>query len=142
MCLWFLESISLQHHQTAFAQVRATGIFDMISNLFGNGADISNPQNFEGGNQGSYFDFMYPQSTDYPWACVCDENKYKQWEAGEIDAVPCRNQVDMSAQGITAACNPKNHKMNSDASSLFRTSRVSVMFLTTLSFFFIYSAPW
>ncbi|PHJ23339.1 hypothetical protein CSUI_002810 [Cystoisospora suis] len=130
-----------EHHQTAFVQVRAHGIFDMIGNLFGNGADISNPQNFEGGNQGSYFDFMYPQSTDYPWACVCDENKYKQWEAGEIDAVPCRNQVDMSAQGITAACNPKNHKMNGD-SSLYKTSRVSTMFLTVVSFFFIHSVPW
>ncbi|CBZ55663.1 hypothetical protein NCLIV_060870 [Neospora caninum Liverpool] len=96
----------------AFAEVEAQNVFDMIKDMFGNGMEISDPQNFEGGNQGSYFDFMYPQSTDYPWACVCDENQYKRWEAKEIQAVPCRNQVDMSIQGIVAACNPKNHKMN------------------------------
>ncbi|PHJ23338.1 hypothetical protein CSUI_002809 [Cystoisospora suis] len=112
-------------NEESLVQVNAR-IFNLISNLFGNGADISNPQNFEGGNQGSYFDFMYPQSTDYPWACVCDENKYKQWEAGEIDAVPCRNQVDMSAQGITAACNPKNHKMN-DSVQRYSASPLSIL---------------
>ncbi|PFH37571.1 hypothetical protein BESB_040290 [Besnoitia besnoiti] len=96
----------------AFAEVGAQNIFAAIKDIFGNGVDITNPQNFEGGNQGSYFDFMYPQSTDYPWACVCDESQYKRWEANETKAVPCRNQVDMSAQGITAACNPKNHKLN------------------------------
>ncbi|EPR61912.1 hypothetical protein TGPRC2_212275 [Toxoplasma gondii TgCatPRC2] len=100
-------------HNKAFAAAGAKArIFDLIKNLFGSGSDITDADNFEGGNQGSYFDFMYPLSTDYPWACVCDEGQYVQWEANEIQAVPCRNQVDMSAQGITAACNPSLHKMN------------------------------
>ncbi|KYK67222.1 hypothetical protein TGPRC2_219742 [Toxoplasma gondii TgCatPRC2] len=99
--------------EQAFAEMHAQDIFGMIKDMFGNGMEISDPKNFEGGNQGSYFDFMYPQSTDYPWACMCDENQYKRWEAKEIQAVPCRNQVDMSIQGIVAACNPKNHNMNS-----------------------------
>ncbi|KEP60100.1 UNVERIFIED_CONTAM: hypothetical protein HHA_219742 [Hammondia hammondi] len=98
--------------EQAFAEMQAQDIFGMIKDMFGNGMEITDPKNFEGGNQGSYFDFMYPQSTDYPWACMCDENQYKRWEAKEIQAVPCRNQVDMSIQGIVAACNPKNHNMN------------------------------
>lgn len=104
------EAADEQQHQQAFAEV--SGIFDIIKDMFGSGTDITDPKNFEGGNQGSYFDFMYPLGTEYPWACPCDENAFKRFEAGEIQAVPCRNQVDMSAQGIVAACNPKNHKMN------------------------------
>lgn len=65
----------------AFVQVGSIGaIWDT---LFG-GAGAGNAENFEGGNQGSYFNFMYPSDNDFPWACLCDESQYKQWELGQV----------------------------------------------------------
>ncbi|CBZ54482.1 hypothetical protein NCLIV_049110 [Neospora caninum Liverpool] len=99
--------------QEVFIELRAGGFFDMLNNMFLGGVGSADPANFEGGNQGSFFDFMYPLQTDYPWACVCDPNLYEKWEQKETPHVPCKNQVDMSAQGVTAYCNPLLHKINS-----------------------------
>ncbi|PFH35868.1 hypothetical protein BESB_055190 [Besnoitia besnoiti] len=96
----------------AFVEVGARGIFDMLNNMFLGGAGSADPNNFEGGNQGSFFNFMFPLQSDYPWACVCDPALYLKWEQKEAPNVPCRNQADMSAQGVTAYCNPLLHKMN------------------------------
>lgn len=104
----------------------------MLNGMFLGGTGDKNPANFEGGNQGSFFNFMYPQATDYPWACVCDENTYKKYEAGEIQSVPCRNEVDMSAQGLVALCNPRNHKMNSTPSVFPSSSYLSVLLVSSL----------
>lgn len=117
-------------------QMRSRGVFDMLQNLFGSGMDISNPTNFDGGNQGSFFNFMYPADTDYPWACVCDEHQYKRWELKEIQAVPCRNQVDTSAQGITAACNPLNHDMNAAMPAKDHASAIVIGVLSVVAIFF------
>ncbi|CDJ37408.1 hypothetical protein, conserved [Eimeria tenella] len=84
--------------------------------LFG-GSSTANAENFEGGNQGSYFNFMYPSDNDYPWACVCDETQYAQWANNEVSYVSCRNQVDLSSQNVVAMCNPLNHKMNAAAAA-------------------------
>ncbi|PHJ23340.1 hypothetical protein CSUI_002811 [Cystoisospora suis] len=110
--LAILSSIVDLEEGKVFMELQSKGFFDMLNNMFLGGTGDKNPANFEGGNQGSFFNFMYPQATDYPWACVCDENTYKKYEAGEIQSVPCRNEVDMSAQGVVALCNPRNHKMN------------------------------
>lgn len=117
-----------------FVELQSKGFFDMLNNMFLGGNGANNPQNFEGGNQGSFFNFMYPHSTDYPWACVCDENSFKKYENKEIEAVPCRNEVDMSAQGVVAFCDPRNHKMNSarPGSSLSWSELFLVLFMPSL----------
>ncbi|KFH01864.1 hypothetical protein TGMAS_212270 [Toxoplasma gondii MAS] len=120
--------------EEAFVEIRTGGFFDMLNNLFLGGAGSADPANFEGGNQGSYFDFMYPLQTDYPWACTCDPNIFERWENKEVSNVPCRNQVDMSAQGVTAYCNPLVHKMNGSfrpgsGASVFSFMAVSLSFM-------------
>ncbi|KAL8424447.1 hypothetical protein Efla_001049 [Eimeria flavescens] len=92
--------------------VQVEGVISSVwDNLFG-GAGAGNADNFQGGNQGSYFNFMYPSDNDYPWACVCDEGQYNQWLNKQVQYVPCRNQVDLSTQNVVAMCNPENHTLN------------------------------
>ncbi|KAL8271511.1 hypothetical protein Esti_004546 [Eimeria stiedai] len=94
------------------SMVQVQGVLGSVwDNLFG-GAGAKNAENFQGGNQGSYFNFMYPSDNDYPWACVCDESQYRQWLEKKVSYVACRNQVDLSTQNVVAMCNPENHTIN------------------------------
>ncbi|XP_955290.1 uncharacterized protein TA18505 [Theileria annulata] len=72
------------------------------------GADGKKEENFGGGNLGAYYNFMYPDNTDYPWACICNADDYKLWEKKEQPYVRCRNQEDLSLQDIQANCDPSN----------------------------------
>lgn len=77
-------TLNSNNNPTVFVDVQMQSVIGGIwDNLFG-GAGAGNAENFEGGNQGSYFDFMYPSDNDYPWACVCDEGQYAQWEAKQV----------------------------------------------------------
>ncbi|OEH76910.1 hypothetical protein cyc_08248 [Cyclospora cayetanensis] len=100
-----------QSADASSSMVEVSSIGSFWDTLFG-GAGAGNAENFEGGNQGSYFNFMYPSDTDYPWACVCDEGQYTQWVNKQVQYVSCRNQVDLSSQNAVAMCNPQNHKIN------------------------------
>uniref|UniRef100_A0A3B0NCW9 Uncharacterized protein n=1 Tax=Theileria annulata TaxID=5874 RepID=A0A3B0NCW9_THEAN len=64
--------------------------------------------NFGGGNLGAYYNFMYPDNTDYPWACLCNMEDFKLWQMKKQPYVRCRNQEDLSYQDIQANCDPRN----------------------------------
>ncbi|BAM40977.1 conserved hypothetical protein [Theileria orientalis strain Shintoku] len=63
-------------------------------------------QNFGGGNLGAYYNFMYPDNSDYPWACVCNTNDFNLWKKKQQPYVRCWNQEDLSLQDIQANCDP------------------------------------
>ncbi|UKK01110.2 hypothetical protein MACK_001923 [Theileria orientalis] len=64
--------------------------------------------NFGGGNLGAYYNFMYPDNSDYPWACVCNKADFELWLKKEQPYARCRNQEDLSLQDIQANCDPRN----------------------------------
>ena len=66
------------------SMLQLRGVIGSIWDTLFGGAGTGNAENFEGGNQGSYFNFMYPSDNDYPWACVCDEGQYQQWLNKEV----------------------------------------------------------
>lgn len=76
--------------------------------IFGDVDSGTNPINFAGGNVGAYYNFMFPDNDDYPWACVCNEHDLKQFQAKEMPFARCRNQEDLSYQNIQANCDPNN----------------------------------
>ncbi|UVC49657.1 hypothetical protein MACK_003767 [Theileria orientalis] len=78
------------------------------------GADGKKEENFGGGNLGAYYNFMYPDNSDYPWACICNTEDLKLWKKKEQPYVRCRNQEDLSLQDIQANCDPNNVTVEQD----------------------------
>ncbi|BAM40978.1 conserved hypothetical protein [Theileria orientalis strain Shintoku] len=78
------------------------------------GADGKKEENFGGGNLGAYYNFMYPDNSDYPWACVCNTEDLKLWKKKDQPYVRCRNQEDLSLQDIQANCDPRNVTVEQD----------------------------
>ncbi|GIX62214.1 midasin, putative [Babesia caballi] len=68
----------------------------------------TNPLNYDGGNIGAYYNFMYPDNDDYPWSCVCSEKDFQLYQEKKMPYVRCRNQEDLSFHDFQANCDPKN----------------------------------
>ncbi|EDO07791.1 hypothetical protein BBOV_III002240 [Babesia bovis T2Bo] len=68
----------------------------------------TNEVNYDGGNLGAYYNFMYPDNDDYPWACVCNEYDIKLYREKQQPYARCRNQEDLSLFSFQANCDPKN----------------------------------
>ncbi|GBE59483.1 ATPase associated with various cellular activities (AAA) family protein [Babesia ovata] len=68
----------------------------------------TNPINFGGGNLGAYYNFMYPDNDDYPWACVCNGFDLEKYQRKEQQYVRCRNQEDLSFHNYQANCDPES----------------------------------
>ncbi|CDR96456.1 ATPase associated with various cellular activities (AAA) family protein, putative [Babesia bigemina] len=68
----------------------------------------TNPINFGGGNLGAYYNFMYPDNDDYPWACVCNGFDLEKYYRKEQPYVRCRNQEDLSFHNYQANCDPES----------------------------------
>ncbi|KAK1444882.1 hypothetical protein BgAZ_107880 [Babesia gibsoni] len=66
----------------------------------------TNPINYGGGNLGAYYNFMFPDNDDYPWACVCNEHDLQQYKEKLLPYAKCRNQEDLSFNNFQANCNP------------------------------------
>ncbi|UKJ88720.2 hypothetical protein MACJ_001965 [Theileria orientalis] len=91
---------------TNFLQVKnpITTAMDIITGA----NDGKKELNFGGGNLGAYYNFMYPDNSDYPWACVCNRADFELWLKKEQPYARCRNQEDLSLQDIQANCDPRN----------------------------------
>ncbi|ORM41180.1 Midasin [Babesia sp. Xinjiang] len=68
----------------------------------------TNEINYDGGNMGAYYNFMYPDNDDYPWACVCNEYDLQLYREKKQPYARCRNQEDLSMFSFQANCDPKN----------------------------------
>ncbi|KAF8822594.1 hypothetical protein IE077_003391 [Cardiosporidium cionae] len=84
------------------------GILSAVKDTFFGGTSNQNPENWKGGNKGSFFNFMYPENSDYPWSCMCDESDLRAYRAKEQKFVRCRNQVDLSWQKVQSYCDLEN----------------------------------
>ncbi|KAF8820795.1 hypothetical protein IE077_004431 [Cardiosporidium cionae] len=107
------QGIMLQQYNNAsFTEMcHQFGILTAVKDVFFGGTSNSNPENWKGGNKGSFFNFMYPENSDNPWSCMCDESDLRAYRAKEQKFVRCRNQVDLSWQKVQAYCdiaNPAN----------------------------------
>ncbi|EKX73408.1 conserved hypothetical protein [Theileria equi strain WA] len=78
------------------------------------GMDGKKKENYGGGNIGAYYNFMFPENDDYPWACPCNPQDVILYNKKEQPYARCLNQEDLSFQDIQANCDPTNVTVNQE----------------------------
>ncbi|KAF8817693.1 hypothetical protein IE077_004193 [Cardiosporidium cionae] len=122
--------LNIPSRAIAFIGMQARGVISTIDDLFFGGTSGTKPENWDGGNQGSFFNYVYPDNSDYPWACLCDEVDYAKWVSKTQEYVRCRNQVDQSVQNVQANCDPENHSGAINTTTTLRTLLITFISLS------------
>lgn len=84
--------------------------YNLLGSMFGSSSSQgTNEKNWLGGNRGSFYNYVQPDNDDYPWACKCDGSDMALYLKKEKNFVRCRNQMDLSLEGIQANCDVANN---------------------------------